>query len=253
MARGPLTVLGRALGYVRVSTDKQELGLEAQEREIRELAKRKDLVVDQVFVDKDVSGKTPIDQRPGLTAALAALKRGTTLIAAKRDRFARAPEIMIALGAHIRRKGAVLATADGATIGDDPAGELLAGMVDVISRFERRLTGSRTSAALRAKQSAGGKAGGKPPFGWQIVGAVLTSRKDKDGKEKQVWVGGELQPHPEEQSTLAVVRGLAADGMSHRKIAEHLQASGHPPRGQRWHATTVARMLNEHDGSPSCS
>ena len=84
-----------------------------------------------------------------------------------------------------------------------------------------------------------------------IVGATLSS-VEKNGKMKMVWVGGELQPHPEEQAALAFARELAAQGVSQRQIAAQLEAGGHPRRGQRWHATTVARMLSAHDGPPLC-
>lgn len=39
------------------------------------------------------------------------------------------------------------------------------------------------------------------------------TRKDKQGEEKQVWVGDELKPHPEEQVVLALVRELAAEAV----------------------------------------
>lgn len=176
----------KAIGYIRVSTDDQALGLEAQETQLRAWATKNGHELVAIYKDEAVSGATPIEKRVGMPQALATLKRGMVLVAIKRDRFARDPGIMIMLDRWVKQARCKLVTCDGVGADEGPTGELMSGMVDMFSRFERRLIGARTSAALRAKQSRGGKAGGRPPYGWQIVGAVQTSRKDKDGKERLV-------------------------------------------------------------------
>lgn len=242
----------RAIGYLRVSTDDQSLGIEAQEATIREWAARKGWELEALFTDKGISGAAPIEKRPGLTAALAALKRGSILVAAKRDRFARDPGIMIMLDRWVKQARCKMISCDGVGADEGPTGELMAGMIDMFSRFERRLIGARTSAALKALRAKGGKAGGHAPYGWQIVGAVLTRQK-KDDKDIMVWVGGDVVPHPEEQAALAFARELRAAGVPLRGIVAELEAGGHPPRGRKWHLTSVARMLAVDTGGGVCT
>jgi DNA invertase Pin-like site-specific DNA recombinase len=66
-------------GVVRVSTQEQAesgLGLEAQRAAIEAAARRMGQQVAQVFEDAGISGAVPIDERPGLLAAVNALRRG---------------------------------------------------------------------------------------------------------------------------------------------------------------------------------
>ena len=67
---------GRGIAYVRVSTAEQAesgLGLEAQVAIIRVLAQRLNVELVATF-DDAVSGGVPIEQRPGLLAAIDALQ-----------------------------------------------------------------------------------------------------------------------------------------------------------------------------------
>jgi len=78
----------RAFGYLRVSTDAQAdsgLGLEAQRSAITAAAARLGLDLGDVFTDAGLSGALELEDRPGLFAAVNALKRGDTLLVAKRD------------------------------------------------------------------------------------------------------------------------------------------------------------------------
>ena len=83
----------RVVAYVRVSTDEQAvsgLGLEAQEAAIRRGAELRGYAVVATFSDLGVSGSVAPDARPGLTAALAAVRAGAgTLMVAKLDRLSR--------------------------------------------------------------------------------------------------------------------------------------------------------------------
>lgn len=87
---------GRAIGLIRVSTDKQAesgLGLEAQQASITACATRLHLPLVTVYLEGSrtmgTSGSLAIANRPVLLEAIAALKRGDTLLVAKRDRIGR--------------------------------------------------------------------------------------------------------------------------------------------------------------------
>src|SRR5437899_1394000 len=85
--------LAASYGYVRVSTDEQAvsgLGLEAQEAAIRRGAELRGYAVVATFAGLGVSGSVAPEARPGLTAALAAVRAGAgTLMVAKLDRLSR--------------------------------------------------------------------------------------------------------------------------------------------------------------------
>jgi hypothetical protein len=55
--------------------------------------------------------------------------------------------------------------------------------------------------------------------------------------------GVHLEADPGEAAALAVVRELRGVGLTIRAIALELDARGVPCRGERWHPTTVARLL----------
>ena len=62
-----------AVGYVRVSTGEQRLGPKAQRQSLKQWCLANGVKLVAVFSDR-VSGAAGIDQRPGLLAALAALR-----------------------------------------------------------------------------------------------------------------------------------------------------------------------------------
>ncbi len=84
-----------AVGYVRVSTEDQNLGPQAQRAALDAWATRTGVALVVVFEDHGVSGAAAIADRPGLVAALAALREhgAGVFVAAKRDRIARDPVV----------------------------------------------------------------------------------------------------------------------------------------------------------------
>src|SRR3954470_19685692 len=83
---------GRCYGYARVSTVAQASegeSLDVQQRVIAGYAQIHGLAVDQVFVERGVSGSKPLGDRPQGAALLAALKPGDVVITPKLDRMFR--------------------------------------------------------------------------------------------------------------------------------------------------------------------
>ena len=78
-----------AVAYIRVSTQKQSLGLEAQQATIARFAAQEGFEIGQTFVEKQ-SGKDDDTRRPQLKAALeAARKAKGPIIVAKLCRLSR--------------------------------------------------------------------------------------------------------------------------------------------------------------------
>ncbi len=215
-----------AVGYVRVSTEEQVLGPDAQRAALEQWAVARHVELVAVFEDRGVSGATPLDRRPGLLAALECMAqtRAGWLVAAKRDRFARDVIISAQLERLVSRDGSRLVSADGAGEGDSPEATLLRRILDSMAEYERCLIRGRTKAALATKRAKGLKFGSTAPFGWLFNGELI--ERDDD-----------------EQRAVARIQQLAAEGKSFRRIATALMIEGYPPRGRRWHPNSIRRIL----------
>lgn len=218
----------RVVGYIRVSTTEQALGPEAQLAALRSWCSARGADLVAVHSDLGVSGGAELDKRPGLLAALDALREhgAGVLLVAKRDRLAR--DVVIAAMAErlAARRGAEVQSADGAGNGSGPADQLMRTMVDAFAQYERALIRARTSAALRAKRARGERTGGVARLG-----------------ERLAPCGVRVEPEPAEVAALGRIAELHAEGATVRAIAARLNAEGVPSRGSKWHATTVARAL----------
>jgi DNA invertase Pin-like site-specific DNA recombinase len=229
--RRPSTSPALAVAYLRVSTDEQALGPEAQRAAIVRWAASAGVEVVAWHEDLGVSGGAPLDRRPGLLAALAGLgEHGAgLLVVAKRDRLTRGDVLAGAMIEQLAgRVGARIVSAAGeGTDGEhaDPAAQLMRRMVDAFAEYERALIGQRTRAALNVKRGRGERIG-ELPLG-RMVGAD----------------GVTLIENPAEARAVELVHELRAEGLSIRAIADELNRRGVPARGERWHAKTVHRLV----------
>jgi DNA invertase Pin-like site-specific DNA recombinase len=199
----------RAIGYVRVSTDEQRLGPEAQRASIEAWATRERVSVVAWHVDQGVSGATPIDGRAALCAALVALREhgAGLLLVAKRDRVARDVVIASMVERATASAGARLVSADGTGNGDTPADAFMRTVIDGAAAYERGLIRARTKAALAAK-SARGERVGSVPFGFRLAADGV--RLEVDEREQQI-IGYARALRLAGLSTRAIVAALAAD------------------------------------------
>lgn len=219
----------RAVAYLRVSTEDQNLGPEAQRAQVEAWAAREGVTVVAWHLDHGVSGAASLDKRKGLVAALAdvrALGAGV-LVVAKRDRLARD----IVAGAMVERLAAdagarVISCAGEGSAADDPSSVLLRRIVDAFAEHERLLIAMRTRQALAAKKTRG-ELTGKAPYGFRV---------GEDGRA--------LVQDNEEQRVLSVVRELRAAGLTMRAIVNEVDRRGLRSRvGKPFALAQVARML----------
>jgi DNA invertase Pin-like site-specific DNA recombinase len=219
----------RLLPVLRVSTDDQGLGLEAQLHAIGAWADRQSPRPEVLppFVDDGVSGAAPIDRRPALIEALAALGPGDALIVAKRDRLGRDPILVAMIEAAAARKGGrVISAAGEGTDGDDPSSILMRRLVDAFAEYERLMIKARTKAALAAKRRKGERISRHLPYG------------------KCLGPDGLLVDDPGELAVLARIAGLAVGGKSLRAIAADLNAAGVPAKaGGAWSGSVVGKLM----------
>lgn len=216
--------------YTRVSTDEQAasgLGLAGQMAACETFAAKAGHTIAGVYTDAGVSGAAGIEDRPGLMAAVAGLRRGDALVIAKRCRLGRDQMAILMIEKAVSRKGAVILSSDGIGNADDPASQFMKNVIDAASVYERGLIRSRTKAALAAKRAAGELAG-EVPFGWQA---------DEDGK---------LIELADEQAILRIIGELRQAGVSLRKIAAILTEAGHRTKkgSTVWSHTSVKSILD---------
>lgn len=198
-----------AVAYLRVSTDRQELGPEAQRATIEAWAAREGVTVAAWHVDAGVSGAAEIADRPALVAALADITahRAGVLIVAKRDRLSRDAMNAMLLDRMVGDLGARIVSAAGEGNGATPADAFMRGIIDLAAAYERSMIAARTKAALKAKRARGERAG-NVPYGFTA---------DATGK---------LSPCVAERAVIAQVHALRAAGLSQRAIVAELARAG---------------------------
>jgi DNA invertase Pin-like site-specific DNA recombinase len=219
-----------AVAYIRVSTDDQKLGPEAQRASIEAWARSTGTTVAAVFVDQGVSGGTQIEERPALVAALAALRTSGAgvLVVAKRDRIARDVVVAAMVERAATSAGARVMSVAGEGNGEGAADAFMRTVIDGAAAYERALIRARTTAALAVIRSSGRKTGGSVPFGYCLADDDRT-----------------LVAVESEQLVIARARVLSA-GRSLRSVAATLAAEGHVSRtGRPFAAQQVARMLGD--------
>jgi len=218
----------RALGYVRVSTDKQAdrgCSLEVQTAKIRQYAELYDLELIEIIFDAGESAKSL--SRSGLQKALQALKNGLAecLVVIKLDRLTRSVKDLGYLIEKYFSKYVLMSVGEQVDT-RSAAGRLVLNVLMSVAQWEREAIGERTRDALKHRKQVGKKNGGYSPFGYVAL-------EDKT-----------LVAHPEEMPVVHLIKRYQAEGLSVRKIAEKLASEGIKNRkGQPMHFTQVQRIL----------
>lgn len=204
---GPLKIAG----YVRVSTDKQDISPDVQ----RAALERESLLkgYELTLVEELAVSAATVTKRPLMQQLLAALKAGSFdgLMVAKLDRLSRSMEDGTRILADSQRQGWRIICLD---LGVDTATVMGAGLFNMALNFaeiERKLIGKRTSEAMQQKAADG-----------QHMGRVSVLA----------------------EAVMLRVHELHRAGLSLRQIAERLEAEDvQTARGGHWHASTVRSVL----------
>jgi DNA invertase Pin-like site-specific DNA recombinase len=170
--------------------------------------------------------------RPKLKEALAHAKAiGATVVFAKLDRLTRNVDLLRALVA----SDVDLVFCDLPSVPTGAMGRFLLTQMASVAELEAGLISERTKAALAAAKTRGVRLGNPN-------GARALKGKQTGNSEAVAAIKAGAQARAENlQSMLAECR---EQGMSVRKIAEAFNERGClTPRGGKWHATSVARLL----------
>jgi DNA invertase Pin-like site-specific DNA recombinase len=200
--------MNTAIAYIRTSTTKQNLGLDAQRAAINRFAEAEGFEISAVFSEQESGGD---DRRPELDKALAAAKKlKAPVMVAKLDRLSRNVAFIAGL---MQKRVPFIVTELGRDV--DP---FMLHVYAALAEKERRLIGERTKSAL-AKSTK--KLGGMRP-------------KTKERQQEALARAEELRP---------LLTELA--GLSHHALARELNSRGIPtPQGKAWSPVTVIRLRN---------
>jgi site-specific DNA recombinase len=224
-------VTTKAVGYIRVSTDKQAdhgVSLDAQRTKLEAYAALYDIELIAVIVDAGVSAKTL--QRPGLQQALGMLDKGqaNALLVAKLDRLTRSVKDLGALveGYFASDNITLLSVADSIDT-RTAAGRLVLNVLGSVAQWERETISERTTDALHHIKSQGRKTGGDVPYGFTVAADGTT-----------------LVPDADEQAMLQAIRSARQRGYSQREVVAELARQGFTTRkGTALHLKQVQRIM----------
>lgn len=214
----------KAIGYIRISTDKQEasgLSLEAQEAKIKALASLHGLELISIIQDTE-SGKWL--KRPGVQELISKLPEIEVVLIAKLDRLTRSLRDIDDLLHLLSDHNVQLISAAESLDTKSAAGRLVINIMTAVAQWEREAIGERTRDALRVKKANGGR-----------VGTIPYGKKEENGH---------LVDEPRELSIVGTIQTLAATGMSQVQIAMALNRMGHRTRKNTpWRKQYVQRIL----------
>ena len=227
----------KAIGYVRVSTEKQAdfgVSIDAQQTKIRAMAVVQGAELVDVIIDAGESAKSL--QRPGMARLLALVDARAidTVIIAKLDRLTRSVADLAELLKRFERRGVSLVSVADSLDTRSAAGRLVLNIMVSVSQWEREAIGERTRDAMRHKR-ANGERVGNIAYGYCVAAD-----------------GVQLEADPHEQTILAHMRALKTAGGTQRAIAAELNRQGFTTRkGTAWQHQYVAAVLRTARACPA--
>ncbi|WP_213817027.1 recombinase family protein [Glaciihabitans sp. dw_435] len=156
---------GTRLGYVRVSTGKQDEQLQHDKLDAANVMKR------NRYVDHGVSGSKA--SRPGLDALLADVQPGDTIVVYKLDRLGRSTAHVAALIEELTHRGIFIESIADGLNSSTSTGRAMLQMLAIFAQMEKEFISERTVAGLAAAK-AQGRVGGRPK--------VLDSKRTKQAQ-----------------------------------------------------------------------
>ncbi|MDQ4214073.1 recombinase family protein [Microbacterium capsulatum] len=149
----PITSNGTLVGYVRVSTGRQDEQLQHDALDREKVLKR------NRYVDRGVSGAKL--SRPGLDAMLADVQAGDTIIVWKLDRIGRSTAHVISLIHDLTARGVHIRSISDGLDTTTTMGKAMLSVLAIFAEMERCFIRERTMAGL-ASARAQGRVGGRP-------------------------------------------------------------------------------------------
>lgn len=222
----------KAVAYIRVSTGKQDLSLEAQEERVRAYCTAYGLDLVDVIRERAVTGKLKLDKRPeGARIAKLTAAGVCHIVSLKLDRLFRNAVDALNHVEEWEQAGISLHLVDmgGQSINTGSSmGKMMLTMLAGFAEFERNMISERTTAALNYKKRHG-MVYNHVPFGYMAE-------------------DGNLVALAAEQAVIVRMTTLRGQGTSYNEIANILNSAEVPTKqGGTWRSQTIKNIL-EADG-----
>lgn len=238
---GPIPV-----GYIRVSTDRQDLSLEAQTALLQRTADYHFPAGSlELFTESAISGSTEFAHRPEgrrLLARVRALRstgREVTLIVPKVDRLGRDTIDICTTARSLQTQGANLMVLDLGVDTRTPTGWFMLQVISACAELELSRIRERIQTALNQKR-AKGELTGTVPYGWD---AVLTGEVSPKGVPIR-----KLVDNPTQQTWILRMEQVRELGWGYDRIARWLNTSGVPTRTPAGQTVNVRGQQKRTDG-----
>jgi DNA invertase Pin-like site-specific DNA recombinase len=236
---------GKFVSYLRVSTDKQGrsgLGIEAQREAVVRYLNGGQWALSAEYVETETGRRS---DRPKLAAALSHAKAlGAKLVFAKLDRLTRNVDLLRSLVA----SGVDLVFCDLPAVPPGPMGRFLLTQMAAVAELEAGLIGERTKNALAVARKRIARTGqrGRPDI--KRLGNPNGARALKGTQVGNAQAVAKIKQNAAQRAAdlMAIVDDIRRSGITTvRGIADELHVRGiRAPRGDTWHPTAVARLLN---------
>ncbi|MGX1133174.1 site-specific DNA recombinase [Streptomyces glaucescens] len=150
------------------------------------------------YIDTNVSGAKPLEQRKGMRSLMRDIEQATRqegrqsqpvrrlVIAWKLDRYARSVSEFLRLIAWGEPRGVRLATTDNTINTATPTGRMVAVVLAALAEWERAMIAARIKEGHATRRAQGRWSSGRPPYGYDIerreTGAYLVVNEDQAAK-----------------------------------------------------------------------
>ena len=225
----------RAAGYGRVSTQKQEMSIAVQEDQVKKYWEWRfrphGIEWMGWYADPATSGSSPFRERTAAATLLKRLEIGDHIVIAKMDRAFRNAGDCYAVLEHLKNRQINVHFLDLMIDTSTPVGQLLVGILAVVSQFERERIRERTMD-VRKELKRQGFAYRHAPYGFKNVRA--------DGGRKK------MVPNQQEIDILHRIFTMSDGGYSAEEIARWLNTQGLRTRpGNLWTRDFVLRRKSQ--------
>lgn len=220
----------RAIGYVRVSTDRQAeegVSIEMQIHKIEQYCELYNYELVEIVSDAGYSAKST--NRPGLKNLLQIIDsdRVDALIVYKLDRLTRSLADwsgLISKYFNEKSNKTLLSVCDQIDT-STASGRLCLNMMMTVYQWERETIAERTKSALAHKKKKG------EPLGTARFGSNLTSTK--------------LESNIKELAIVKIIIDLRSSGMTQQQIADYLNQKNIPTKRNRiWYQRSIKNILD---------
>lgn len=160
---------GQAVGYCRISTDKQlgsdHYSLALQDEILRKMAVQRDIRLAAVFTDV---GSGSVSSRTGLEQLREAIERTNVqwLLVYRLNRLARTLKLLLGIFELCQKNNVRIISYMEPTITDTASGRLQLSMFGAVAQFERSLTLENQANALAEKKRQGEVLSSRVPYGY---------------------------------------------------------------------------------------